>query len=215
MDAITMDTIKAAQTNDLSAIAEVVKAMESRIANIAYKAGSSAEQRDEYAQIGRIEVWEALNRFSGETVDSFFAFMHQTVANRLKDARQVERMQGATGADIDAMKVFNTCMKEANGDIDVAERLCQTLPPKGRRLSAERAHAARLAWDLPVSLDMPVDNDGFSLTDTLVSDYGVPDDLVEVRDITADKRRRRIETVRAVIDSMGAKQAHILKATYG
>ncbi|MFI8452187.1 hypothetical protein [Streptomyces erythrochromogenes] len=217
MGTLTIETIKAAQDKDLAATAEIITATEGRIANIAYKLGASADQRDEFEQIGRIAVWEeVLPRFTGETVDSFYAFMHQTVDGKIRDAARSERNQGATGADHSAIKTFAAMLKEANGDVDVAERLCVTFPPKGRRLSPERAYAARTAWEGPVSLDMPTgDEDGFSLADTLVTDYGVPDELVTAADRAADTRDRKIKVVRAVIDSMGAKQAHILKATYG
>jgi RNA polymerase sigma factor (sigma-70 family) len=216
MDTLTLDTIKAAQTNDIPATGDVVKAMETRIANIAYKLGASADQRDEFAQVGRIAVWEGLPRFTGDSVEAFYAFMYKTVDAKVRDAARDEKNAGATGADHDAIKVFAAMVKEANGDIDVAERLSQTLPPKGRRLSADRANAARMAWEGPVSLDLPTgDDDGFSLADVLASDYGVPDDLIDAADIARDQRDRKIKTVRAVIDSMGAKQAHILKATYG
>ncbi|QPB09796.1 DNA-directed RNA polymerase subunit alpha [Streptomyces phage Shady] len=216
MDALSFETITAAQGNDIAATAEIITAMEKRIANIAFKMGASADQRDEFTQVGRIAVWEGLARFNGEDVDSFYAFMHRTIDGKIRDAAHDERVAGATGADHEAAKVFAAMLKESNGDLDVAERLCCTLPPKGRRLSPERAYAARTAWEGAVSLDMPTgDEDGFSLADTLATDYGVPDDLVESGDIARGDRDRKIKTVRAVIDSMGAKQAHVLKATYG
>ncbi|MFJ8394371.1 hypothetical protein [Streptomyces sp. NPDC094144] len=216
MNALTIETIKAAQNNDLAATAEVITATEGRIANIAYKLGASADQRDEFEQIGRIAVWEdVLPRFNGDSADSFFAFMHRTVDAKIRDAVRTEKNQGATGADHDALKVFAMCVKEANGDVDVAQKLAQTLPPKGRRLSADRAYAARMAWDGPVSIDMPNNEDGASFADLIASDYGVPDEFVTAADRARSDRDRKITTVRAVIDSMGAKGAHILKSTYG
>lgn len=215
MTELSFETIKAAQGNDINAVGEVVKALEGRISSLAYRHGASADQREEFAQVGRIAAWEALSRFEGDTVDAFFAFMTRTVEMTIKDAVRIENNQGATGADHDALKVFAACMTEANGDHDVAEQLCQTLPPKGRRLSADRAHAARMAYEGPVSLDMPNGEEGANLADLLESDYGVPDDMVEAGDIARGQRERKIKTVRAVIDSMGAKGAHILKATYG
>lgn len=154
-------------------------------------------------------------RWNGDTVDSFFAFMHKTVQSKIQDAARDEKNQGATGADHDAIKVFAACVSEANGDLAVAERLCQTLPPKGRRLSPERAYAARTAWEGPVSLDMPNGENGASFADLIASDYGVPDDLVEAGDLARSTRDRKIKTVHAVLDSMGTKQAHVLKSTYG
>ncbi|MBA9050806.1 MULTISPECIES: sigma factor [Streptomyces] len=215
MDTLSFATIKAAQGNDINAVGEVVKALEGRISNMAYRHGASADQREEFAQVGRIAAWEALSRFEGETVDAFFAFMTRTVETTIRDAVRVENNQGATGADHDALKVFAACAAEANGDLDVAEQLCGTLPPKGRRLSPERAHAARMAFEGPVSLDMPNGDEGANLADLLESDYGVPDELVEAGDIARGQRDRKIKMVRAVLDSMGTKGAHILRSTYG
>ncbi|MFJ9671104.1 sigma factor [Streptomyces sp. NPDC101221] len=216
MDALTLETIKAAQDNDLNAITEVIKATETRIGHIAYRLGASADQRDEFTQVGRVAVWEALPRWEGDSVDSFYAFMHRTVEGKIKDASREERAQGATGADRDALAVFAACLKEAKGDVDAAEHLCGTLPPKGRRLSPERARAARLAWEGTVSLDMPnTDDEGGSLAEIIASDYGVPDDLITVDDLNAEDKRRKSAVVRAVIDSMGAKQAYALRARWG
>ncbi|QPB09574.1 DNA-directed RNA polymerase subunit alpha [Streptomyces phage Sycamore] len=212
---LSTDTIAAAQTNDMDAMAEVIKHMEPKISQIAGRIGGNSD-RDDLIQEGRIALWTGIGRFTGGTVDNFHAFMYRTIEGAIQEAAREERNAGATGADRDATKVFSACMKEANGDIDVAEKLTQTLPPKGRRLSATRANAARMAWEGSVSLDAPnSDGEDMSLADTLVSDYGVPDDLVTEQDRRADTRDRKIKVVRAVIDSMGAKGAHILKATYG
>ncbi|WP_415940403.1 hypothetical protein, partial [Streptomyces sp. 039-1] len=73
---LTIETVRAAQANDIDAMGEVVAGTESRITALAYKMGNIADRRDEYMQVGRIAVWEAVSRFSGEDMDSFFAFMH-------------------------------------------------------------------------------------------------------------------------------------------
>ncbi|MGW3072757.1 sigma factor [Kitasatospora sp. NPDC001132] len=211
---ITLETIAAAQANDMTALSEVIAELEPMLAKIAGRIGGTAN-RDEFTQVGRIALWEGIGRFSGGSVDDFRGFMYKTVEGTVLEAAQTERIAGAGGADSKAMKTFSACMKVANGDIDVAEALCQTLPPAGRRLSAVRAAAARLAWEGSVSLDMPTGEDDATLADTLVSDYGVPEDLIEAADRARDDRERKAKIVRAVIDSMGAKGGHILKATYG
>ncbi len=211
---LTIETVRAAQANDIDAMGEVVAGTESRITALAYKMGNIADRRDEYMQVGRIAVWEAVSRFSGEDMDSFFAFMHRTIQTKMQDAARFERAAGATGADHDAMKTFAACVAETNGDLDVAEKLCGTLPPAGRRLSAERAGAARLAWEGHVSLDLPTE-DGFSLAEILVTDYGVPEELVTPRDIANAERDRKIQMVRAVLDAMGKKRSYVLRATFG
>ncbi|WP_052509606.1 sigma-70 family RNA polymerase sigma factor [Kitasatospora griseola] len=215
MDTLTLETIRQAQDKDLAAVTEVIKATESRVTSMAHKFASSSDQRDEFAQVARVAVWEAIARFDGDTVDSFFAFMTRTAEMTMRDAVRTEKNQGATGADHAALKTFAACAREANGDLDVAQALCQTLPPKGRRLSPDRARAARMAYEGPISLDMPNAETGADISDMIASDYGIPDDLVEPADITRDQRDRKIKTVRAVLDSMGAKGSYILKATYG
>ncbi|MFG3405620.1 sigma factor [Streptomyces sp. NPDC048142] len=216
MDTLTYETIKAAQDKDLAATAEVIKATESRITHIAYRLGASADQREEFAQVGRIAVWEALPRWTGDNVDGFYAFIHKTVEGKIKDASRVERAQGATGADRDALWIFGACLKEVKGDADAAEHLCATLPPKGRRLSPERAQAARLAWMGTVSLDGPTsDGNSTALAEMIATDYGVPDDLVEPSDRMSDEKRRKLAIVNAVIESMGAKQAYALRTRWG
>lgn len=158
---LTLATIHAAQDNDLSAVTAVVEAMESRVNQLAEKAARRvaphgglrlAEYRDEFAQVGRVAVWDALKRFADGSVDAFERFMYTTIERTLLDAVRSER-DCATGADDDAMKVFAAMVEAADGDVFEAEKLAQTIPPKGRRLSATRANAARLAWQGNVSLD--------------------------------------------------------------
>lgn len=215
MDTLTLEVIRDAQSNDLGAVHEVIEATEGRIRALAAKFGRSHDQRDEFEQVGRVAVWEAIGRFNGDTLDSFFAFMHRTAETTMKDAVRTENNQGATGADHNALKLFALMVGEAGGDLDVAERLCSTLPPKGTRLSSARAHAARMAWDGPLSLDMPNGENGASFADMIASEYGVPEDLIDPSDIGKSERDRKIKVVRAVVDSMGTKQSYILKATYG
>ncbi|MFJ4701938.1 sigma factor [Streptomyces sp. NPDC088768] len=209
--------IRAAQNQDLNATTAVIRHMESRISAIAGSIGN-ASSRDDLTQAGRIALWEALPRFDGDSLDGFYAFMHRTLYGAIQEAAREERQHGATGADRDATKIFAACMRTAGGDPAVAEQLAQTLPPKGRRLSPLRAHAARMAWESPLSLDAPNGTDGdddTSLTHTLVSDYGIPDDLVTAEDRNRKARETRGHIVRAVISTLGAKQGHTLRATYG
>ncbi|WP_050511130.1 sigma factor [Streptomyces sp. NRRL S-475] len=215
MDTLTLETIRNAQAKDIEAVTEVVKATEKRIKALAAKAAVSADQREEFEQVARIAAWEAIDRFSGDSVDAFFAFMHRTAETTIKDAARIEKNQGATGADHDALKTYRLCLEEAKGDHDLAEMLCQTHPKKGRRLSADRAHAARLAFEGPVSLDMQNGEDGASFADMIASDYGVPDDLVEASDLAAEQRDNKVALVRAIIAKMGEKQATILRARWG
>jgi RNA polymerase sigma factor (sigma-70 family) len=176
---ITITTIRAAQNNDMAAIAEVVEATEPTITRLAGKAaqrmnGSFADYREEFAQVGRAVMWEALKRFAGETEAEFFGFTIKTVESALYDAVRSEKNGGA-GIDKDAVWVFSTMLAKADGDPYKAAKLAQTEPPKGDRLSADRADAARLAYQGAASLDAPVhgDADAPTLAETIVSTYEI------------------------------------------
>ncbi|QAX94735.1 RNA polymerase sigma factor [Streptomyces phage Lilbooboo] len=178
---LSIDTIRAAQNNDLAATAEVIKATESRIDVLARKAAARMsphggprfyDYADEFAQVGRVAVWELLDRFTDTTAEAFFKLTYTTVENKLKDAVRAER-NGNAGADENAVKVFAAMLEAADGDVYEAAKLAQVIPPKGKRLSADRAEAARLAWQGAVSLDKVTtatdnpDADG-SLADVLI-----------------------------------------------
>lgn len=189
---ITMDTINAAQALDLDATTAIIEAMESRVSTLARKAANRrgygfAEAFEEMAQLGRTTTWDALPRFKGETVDEFYAFMYATIDAALLDAVRAERY---AGADSDAVKVFAQMMELADGDGFLAAKLAQTVPDAGRRISADRADAARLAWYGSHSLDAPVNANGQSATGghhggahdsvSLVSNLGVTDETPDV-----------------------------------
>lgn len=208
---LTMDTITAAQNNDLAATSAVIEATDGRVktlANVAanrMRTGLHAAMLDEFTQVGRIAVWEALARFTGSTVDSFYAHVHRSVETTLLNAVRAER-NPATGADDDAMKVFASVMELAGGDEYLAEKLSQTVPPKGRRLSATRANAARMSWVGCVPL---------AARDQEPAVYDVPDDLVDAADITSEERRRKCALVVAILDTMGEAQRNVLLCSFG
>ncbi|MEG8276376.1 sigma-70 family RNA polymerase sigma factor [Streptomyces sp. AHA2] len=161
---LTIDVIRAAQNNDLAATAAVIEATDSRVAVLADQAARRmaphggarlADYREEFTQVGRIAVWELLSRFTDDTAEAFLRLTYTTVDNRLKDAVRDARNVVA-GADENAMKTFAAMVEAADGDVYEAAKLAQTLPPKGRRLSADRAEAARLAWQGTVSIDKPM-----------------------------------------------------------
>ncbi|MEU6684411.1 sigma-70 family RNA polymerase sigma factor [Streptomyces sp. NPDC046832] len=158
---LTIDVIRAAQNNDLAATTAVIEATDSRVAVLADQAARRmaphggarlADYREEFTQVGRIAVWELLSRFTDDTAEAFLRLTYTTVDNRLKDAVRDARNVVA-GADENAMKTFAAMVEAADGDVYEAAKLAQTLPPKGRRLSADRAEAARLAWQGAVSID--------------------------------------------------------------
>jgi hypothetical protein len=179
---LSVDTIRAAQDNDFAATAEVITATEPTIQRLASKAAQRmgqhryADYRDEFAQVGRAAMWEALARFAGETEAEFFGFTIKTVESALYDAVRSEKNGGA-GIDKDAVWIFSQMLVKADGDPFKAAELAQTEPKAGDRLSADRAHAARLAYAGAASLDAPTGNDSETLGDTLAAQDVTPGEV--------------------------------------
>lgn len=233
---LTLDLISEAQANDLAATSAVIAATEERLTKLAAKAARRmapggdrySEYHDEFIQTARIAVWEqVIPRFEGETLDSFYAFLHTTVEGVLLDSVRKER-NGATGADADAVKVFASMLTKADGDVFLAEKLSQTVPPKGRRLSADRAQAARMAWQGTTSTDAPAhpqaegrvpSAEGSPLLSfaerNLSSTLGVPDELITADDITREQSRVKHAIVSSILDVMGATQRIVIKHSFG
>ncbi|RCH68738.1 hypothetical protein DT019_08670 [Streptomyces sp. SDr-06] len=218
---LNMDLIHAAQRNDLDGIKAVLEALEGRIATLARAAANRmkltgshfSDHYEDASQEASLALWEALPRFAGETVDSFFAFMYSSMDNRLKDK---SRSEMNAGIDKDAIKVFASMLERADGDQHLAEQLAQSVPPKGIRLGADRARAARLAWQGTTSLDSQMSETELPWSDTnLTSPWGVPGDLVTAEDLNGEDRAAKIATVNAVLDSMSDNQANALRLSYG
>lgn len=228
MSDLTIDQVRAAQDSDLDATTAVITALEPRLRSLAFEAarrmghggGRLADYVDEFMQVGRVAVWEALPRFQGDTVDAFYGYVHSTVQARLLDAVREERH---SGADREAVKTFQAMLKLSSNDAALAEKLCQTVPPKGRRLSAERAHAARLAHETTLSLDAPAPvAEGYGdtsimgmLSETVASDLGIPDDLVTPDDLTTEASRVKHAIVHSVLDLMGSNQRTVIRYSFG
>lgn len=231
---LTLGQIRDAQNNGLSGTSAVLEAMNGRLDKLADAAARRMftngyrfeEHREDFRQDAALAMFEALPRFSGDTVDGFFGFMWATVEGVLLDKVRSMRNQGA---DADAIKVFASMLEKADGDVFLAEKFAQTVPPKGRRLSADRAEAARLAWQGTASLDLPAIGNadqlhysvsgGGSNTGTvgeaLADSMGLPEDLLTADDITSEERRQKHAVVNAILDSMSANQAAALRHSYG
>ncbi|MGI5408194.1 hypothetical protein ACQEV9_15505 [Streptomyces chartreusis] len=172
---ITLAQIHAAQTNDLDGIRAVLDEMNERIDRLASQTASSmgtnparyADYVNDFRQDAMVSLFEYLPRWEGDSVDSFRAYIYGAIAGDLKAKAHAERNPGA---DRDAMSIFKAMVEQAEGDVFAAERMAQTVPPKGKRISADRAHAARLAWQGSVSIDKQSgDDEGASIADTLVA----------------------------------------------
>jgi hypothetical protein len=234
MSTLTLDQIRDAQLNGFAGLEAVNSAMTGRIAKLAEAAARRIdpsagawyrENREDFRQDGALAMFEALPRFDGDTVDAFYAFMWSTIENTLKDKVREERNGGA---DADAVKIFGAMVEKADGDVYLAEKFAQTLPPKGRRLGADRAQAARLAWQGAASLDAPPAKEHYTgvaqmgdyaalpcLGEQLASSLGIPEDLLTADDMTAEENRVKHAMVWAILDSMSANQANALRHSYG
>ncbi|MFF4952264.1 sigma factor [Streptomyces chattanoogensis] len=236
-DNLTLEQITTAQANELDAVTAVINATESRVAKLADKAARRMasggpryeDYREEFAQTGRIAVWEALGRFQPGTVDGFFAFIYKTVENALMDAVREER-NGAAGADKDAIKVFGEMLAMADGDVFLAEKMAQTVPPKGKRLSADRANAARMAWQGTESLDAPPaleanrdrqysastgGNNVMSIAEMIAGSIGIPEELITAEDLNREESRIKHAVVTSILDVMGDGQRVVIKHSFG
>ncbi|MEU9560332.1 hypothetical protein [Streptomyces fumanus] len=235
-DTLTIDLIRDAQNNSLEGTSAVLEAMQGRIAALADAAARRMENgggagfydhREDFRQDAALAMFEALPRFSGDSVDTFYGFMWTTIEDALKDKVRETRNGGV---DPDAVKVFGRMLEKADGDVYLAEKLAQVLPPKGRRLSADRAQAARLAWQGAESLYAPATRVGgmsaggnnkgeyeaeYSHAENLATTLGVPEDLLTAEDVTAEADRVKHALVHAILDSMGENQARALRHSYG
>lgn len=182
---ITLDQIHAAQNNDLDGISAVLAEMAERIDRLASQTASSmgtnparyADYVADFRQDAHVALFEYLPRWEGDSADAFCAYLYGSIAGVLKVKAHAERNPGA---DRDAMSIFKAMMVAADGNVYEAEKLAQTLPAKGKRISADRAHAARLAWQGAISIDKQSGDDeqGLSIADGLVAPQDEPEDVV-------------------------------------
>jgi DNA-directed RNA polymerase specialized sigma24 family protein len=170
---LTLDQIHAAQNNDLDAIRAVLDEMDSRIGRLASKAAGVlatnparySDYAEEFRQDALVALFEYLPRWEGDSVDAFREYLYGAMAGELKAKTNAERN---AGVDRDAFSTFKAMVSLADGDVFEAEKLAQTVPAKGKRLSKDRAFAARLAWQGPVSIDKTSgDDDETSIIHTL------------------------------------------------
>jgi hypothetical protein len=227
---ITMDDVRAAQLGDGRATELVLGAMRSRVASLANATasrmfrGDTATWFDEFVQVANVAVWDALARFEGDDLSGFYGYMYSTaqraVASAAADARHA-------GVDRDAYRTFAYWVAQCDGDDTLAEQLCQRFPdPNGHKLGRDRAHAARLAWHNPHSIEGFASGESgdwssdegegqVRYADLLVSALGIPDEFITSDDLSYAESEARIELVDAVLDAMGAGAASVLKMTFG
>ncbi|WP_333731743.1 hypothetical protein [Streptomyces sp. IBSBF 3010] len=228
-ETLTLDLIRDAQANGLEGTSAVLEAMTGRIEKLSDAAarrmttnGMSFEDcREDFRQDAAVALFEALPRFEGDSVDVFYGFMWRTIEDRLKDKVREARNQGA---DEDAVKVFASMLERADGDVYLAEKFAQTVPPKGRRLSADRAQAARMSWQGTLALDYRpnitdepkvYDKTVNGMADALASSLGIPEDLITADDLTSEERRQKHAIVNAILDSLSPQQRSVIVHSFG
>jgi len=176
---LTLAQIHAAQTNDLAGISAVLTEMDERVKRLAASAArrlsDHGHYREDFEQDAREALFMALPRVTGDSVDRAIGFLYASIEDALKDRVRAIRYQGA---DKDAVKVFTSMLARTDGDAHKAEVLAQTEPPKGVRLGADRAQAARIAWQGSVYLDRPTGEGEASLADTLAAPQDDAPDVV-------------------------------------
>jgi RNA polymerase sigma factor (sigma-70 family) len=220
---LTFEQIAAAKANELEAVTAVLAETEARVQQLARRYATvngwlDADLMEDFAQIGRVAVWQAVARFEGESVAQFFTYIDRTVSGVLADERRTETRQGVSEM---AAKDFETALRMAGGDPYEAERLVTMAEAMGaRRMSPEMAFAARLSWQGADRLDAPAGGEGgqdTTLGDTLTyaGTYGVPDDLITDRDRETARQREIKGYVHAALGKLGDRARNILKGTYG
>lgn len=218
---LSLEQIRAAQTNDLEAIKALLTALEPRIGQLANRYASNGGQRnadlaEELEQIGRIRAWRCIESFAGTTVAEFFAYVDRYVRGDMDAERRTETRRGVS---IETAKRFERCLSVCGGDPYAAER--EAVSPSGvlgrERMTPDTAHAARLAWQGLEYLDRPMTGyaDVLTIGDLLADTMGVPVDLLEPSDFDRARRNAIREAVHATLARMGRQMAFVLQATYG
>ncbi|WP_185843868.1 sigma-70 family RNA polymerase sigma factor [Streptomyces sp. WAC 05379] len=172
-------------------------------------ATGGAHLEDELLQVARIAAWEALGRYDDTHGARLETFLWATVEARLQGAVLDEVTSGT--ADHHAVSTYGRMLARADGDASKAERLCQTEPEPGHRLSAERAHAARLAWSGMARLDAPVahgEPGGATLGERLAEPVNDPQEATEGPSLA-------VVVLRAVLGTLSPLRRDVITMRYG
>ncbi|MER5863797.1 sigma-70 family RNA polymerase sigma factor [Kitasatospora sp. NPDC002040] len=219
---LTDDQISAAKANDLSAITAIIRETEGIVTEAARRhskfSGSEDQARaEDLAQEGRVAVWRAVERFEGETVAQFAAYIQRTIEGAITDARRADTWSGVSPR---AAKDFELAMRFASGDPYAAEKLAVQADPMGdRKMSPENARACRLSWQGVEYLDAPAgteeSGEAITLGMVLAEELGMPAELVESSDRLAYRRKVVRTQVHHALGLLSDRMRHVLKADHG
>lgn len=214
------DTVRNAANGDAGAIAAMVTALSADIDAMARNAARrnptlSAEDLAQDAWVVALEAIAGLkfSELRGDKVDAARAIVTTAVRCHMLDSVRAERYPGV---DKSAMKAFLAALTgDANGDAGRAERAIQNPPNGGKRIGADRARAARLAYVGSASLDAPLIGRGtrfyspFTVGDTVATA-----EWDEEAEADAEREARR-NMVHLALDDMSELQRDALRYSYG
>ncbi|MGA4948634.1 sigma factor [Streptomyces lydicamycinicus] len=219
--------ICAAQNQDTDAVAAVLEAAEPYVREAAARhvgtaAVSSAGHADlfeELCQEGRLAALEALGTYRPDKGAQYTTHAYRRIHMRIYEAANGGRDNGATP---DQRATFLRCLGVVGGDWEAAEYLCTILPGDGHRMSAETAGHVRRVMQGTDSLDAPAgvrgaEGETIPLVESLADPYslGLPDDLIEARDLDRRQRAQRIALAHALLATVDDRKAQVLRLTYG
>ncbi|WP_172384879.1 sigma-70 family RNA polymerase sigma factor [Streptomyces sp. MNP-20] len=211
--------IRAAQTGDAEATAQILEGLEGMIYRLAEgrlkgQSGAYADRLEDLRQEGRLAALEALAAYDPEGGAKFSTYAHPRIRGAIFDGANP-----AGAATADAVATFKRCLGVVGGNMEAAEYLATVLPGAGHKMSAATAHVVRLALEGVESLDAPGtrDEESFPLAEALADPrgYGVPEDLVEPSDRVRQERERKTALAHALLESLTERAGRVVRMTYG
>ncbi|MCT2594258.1 hypothetical protein LHJ74_30860 [Streptomyces sp. N2-109] len=225
-----VQTAQAGGLEGTSAAGRLIDAFGPRIHWHAYNAATvggttNYDVIEDLEQDARLKLWQALDRFEGTTEGQFASFAEGVI----KGAVGMSRQAGDSLVSRDTANRFERALRAANGDVYLAQMLASDPDVMGKHgLSTELALAARMAYQGVFYLDAPLPNQADTtvgdmrepkIGPVLVSEIGIPEDLIEPADITAAQnareRRETVPKVHSVLSMLSATQRLILQALTG
>ncbi|MEU7200245.1 sigma-70 family RNA polymerase sigma factor [Streptomyces sp. NPDC045470] len=214
--------IRAAQKGDDEAKAQVIASLEGLIYTLATKRMASVpalsagytDRLEDLRQEGRLAVLECLQRYDANGGAKFSTYAHKRITEAL--AEEANDLGSATVSPA-AVSTFKAALGQVGGDWEAAEFLV-TVIDSCHRMSAAKAHTVRLVLEGVVSLDAPAgDGETFPLHDSLADPYGygVPEDLVEPRDVARRERAAKQALAHALLARLKENPARVVRMTYG
>ncbi|MFB7643907.1 sigma-70 family RNA polymerase sigma factor [Streptomyces sp. NPDC056084] len=214
--------ICAAQKGDTEAKAQVIAALDGLIYTLAQKRMASipalsagyTDKLDDLRQEGRLAVLECLERYNPNGGAKFSTYAHKRIAEALGEAAHDHG--GATVSPA-ALATFRAALGTVAGDWEAAEFLV-TVIDSSHRMTPAKAHTVRLVLEGIDSLDAPAGREEtFPLHENLEAPYGygVPEDLVEPRDVARRERAHKEALAHALLATLKENPARVVRMTYG